>query len=694
MCFNFHTFESLTYTQVNPSATKTIAGNLVDELNIHLLSDPDLAGTDPQEIIDFMAEDSSTEIDIDTTQSCIATLYKFDDGAVLNNIELSDTYLSQPNSSEQPTEAMVLIQDKGNQQYYQIAHEQVYTNSYLRIHPAGKVNSLVVLEKFEVSAPSSDLPSSSISTQFNVLQPFDISSKRILCMFLLFATAWLLRPTSPLYKRSFNSRPFLICLGFLSSLTLVGITFYFAPTVANSFMNQYHQLAMSLAQGTVTLDLAPTPELVALNNPYDFSARDTQGIFYYWDLAYFNGSYFSYFGILPAILFHLPYYLVTGAEFNNYWGVAICVFAFAWGVIYLLKTVCTSWFKNTKQSSFLIATITFICGSWIVCACQFPEIYTLTATMALALAVWGIAFWIRSIRCTQHIHAGFALAGSFCVAATLLCRPQFMILALLGLIIFVSFLIQQTKFSPYPKTNSSTLTNIKRGLLALTPFILFASLAGCYNMMRFGSPFDFGAAYNLTTNDMTQRGCNFDRIALGLFYFLIQPFNMQLTEPYLSPTSLANNYHGITISENMYGGIFSLTPLLLFGLLYGIYQLYCLIKQHVYRDRDSAYSSIPNTTNPIMIFTLGIFSVLCGIIVAGFDANGAGLLMRYFIDFGFLISLGTSLALLPLLNQYTDNLTVFSQKGSSVDGQASFIQVLIVITTLVSLAISMIWLFQ
>ncbi|MCO7109522.1 hypothetical protein NIA69_10595 [Gemmiger formicilis] len=43
-----------------------------------------------------------------------------------------------------------------------------------------------------------------------------------------------------------------------------------------------------------------------------------------------------------------------------------------------------------------------------------------------------------------------------------------------------------------------------------------------YNAARFGSPFDFGANYNLTGNDMTQRGFNAVRIGPAVFTSLFE----------------------------------------------------------------------------------------------------------------------------------------------------------------------------
>lgn len=49
----------------------------------------------------------------------------------------------------------------------------------------------------------------------------------------------------------------------------------------------------------------------------------------------------------------------------------------------------------------------------------------------------------------------------------------------------------------------------------ILPYIIVAAGVMYYNAARFGSPFDFGANYNLTFNDMTLRGFRIDRFLYG-----------------------------------------------------------------------------------------------------------------------------------------------------------------------------------
>lgn len=60
------------------------------------------------------------------------------------------------------------------------------------------------------------------------------------------------------------------------------------------------------------LNIVPDSRLAALDNPYDSQLRNTSGIPYLWDRSYFNGKYYSYFGIAPLILAYEPLYIIFG----------------------------------------------------------------------------------------------------------------------------------------------------------------------------------------------------------------------------------------------------------------------------------------------------------------------------------------------------------------------------------------------
>lgn len=63
-------------------------------------------------------------------------------------------------------------------------------------------------------------------------------------------------------------------------------------------------------KGQLHLDVIPEEGLLLLDNPYDPSARE--GIYYLWDRAFFEGKYYSYFGIAPLLTVYFPFYFISG----------------------------------------------------------------------------------------------------------------------------------------------------------------------------------------------------------------------------------------------------------------------------------------------------------------------------------------------------------------------------------------------
>ena len=185
----------------------------------------------------------------------------------------------------------------------------------------------------------------------------------------------------------------------------------------------------------------------------------------------------------------------------------------------------------------------------------------------------------------------------------------------------------------------------RRLALAFVPFVVVFALVGWYNAARFGSPLDFGANYNLTTNDMTHREFQLDRLPFALFAYLVQPPSVVLQYPYLTTTDLSTDYYGVNIFENMWGGIFALTPVLLVSALLAMGQ---------FRSRFAG--------QPL---ALAVASVAIGFVLVVFDANGAGVLMRYMMDFGFFFAFAAVLCIAQLWRREGSELLVVGEGGAS-----------------------------
>ena len=105
--------------------------------------------------------------------------------------------------------------------------------------------------------------------------------------------------------------------------------------------------------------------------------------------------------------------------------------------------------------------------------------------------------------------------GSLSMALVAGCRPQLLLTSLFCVPIFKDYLKEKEL--------------LKKLMVFAIPFALVGLSLMYYNYIRFSSPFDFGANYNLTTNDMTLRGFNIDRVFLGIYYMLFKNIKIILT---------------------------------------------------------------------------------------------------------------------------------------------------------------------
>lgn len=75
--------------------------------------------------------------------------------------------------------------------------------------------------------------------------------------------------------------------------------------------DQYQQLFSAFFEGKLDINAQPPPdELSSLECPYDITERDAADVSGdHWDRAYYNGRFYSYFGIAPVFTVYLPVYL-------------------------------------------------------------------------------------------------------------------------------------------------------------------------------------------------------------------------------------------------------------------------------------------------------------------------------------------------------------------------------------------------
>ena len=335
--------------------------------------------------------------------------------------------------------------------------------------------------------------------------------------------------------------------------------------------NQYNHLADALLSGSLSLDLPSSPILDSMENPYDPALRAQlnkearEPI--YWDYAYYDGSYYCYFGVVPCLLTFLPFKALTGMHLRT----DIVVVAFACLTLaasaLLLVELAKKYAKDISLGQYLIGFILLGLSCGVLEQAFLPRIYPIPILSALFFTYMGLYFWIKAERQfaqSRTWNKAYLVAGSFSIALTLGCRPQFVLACLLAFPIFFDEIKQREFFS---------VRGIWNTLAVIVPFLIILVPITWYNWARFGSWTNFGASYNITGGDMTSYTFNAVKIMVQFLEYLFLPFQLISSFPYISTINtspLLQKLPMLFTNEPFYAGFMFLTPvtLCLFGLLF------------------------------------------------------------------------------------------------------------------------------
>lgn len=501
----------------------------------------------------------------------------------------------------------VLISDEGNSLYYEVWNKvtdfEYISSRYLTIHPTGKVDRVKIIFDYVYDT---ELVINGL--ELNAERPLRISEIRIAFTLFVFVFFFIFRANSKLYTIKINrysrgQRGVLLIYAIAQILLIIFVCNQ--AKINNEPYDIYAELSKALAKGQVYLDAEPPQKLVELANPYDTAMRLAHNVTYLWDHAYFNGKYYVYFGITPVIVFYLPYYLITGNAFPGYAAVCICSVLIVIGIILLIRYLAERFFGDISFLLVLLLIMVTINGAGLWFLIMYPRFYAIPILTSLTGLIWGIYLWVTSVKKEQLVLWRVAL-GSLFIASIAGGRVQMLMAGFLAFPIFGAVLIKE------PIKNGIS----KKWLTSITAFIMPLALVAAgimyYNYIRFGSVVDFGANYNLTTNDMTNRGFVFDRTGLGIFTYLFQTPNTVATFPFIHKCKFLTGYMGKTISEDMYGGL--ITCNLILGVIF-------------------ALGSVKRELKDKGLLSAVILMIFSGLVILVADTQMAGILQRYIGDF-------------------------------------------------------------
>ena len=451
------------------------------------------------------------------------------------------------------------------------AYKTVGAGSF-QVNPGGAENTVTVrlqshgtLSRLRVTFTDAlTEPVFLLSVTLNERQPLAVNGLRLLLMAFSLSALFLIVHFR-IYRREYQFGRLsyrLMNLGvLLLCLLICGGTFYAQnadhsllrpyPTLEEirspeMVVDAYMQQLDAFEKGQIALDLDVNPQLAALNNPYDTGERDKKEVAYHWDRAYYNGKYYSYFGLAPLFMVYYPVFWLTGMlPTTAFAGLLLSVFA----VVMIFAAVHALIRLFTPRANLLLllaGELAVVCGSFLyLMQASSSSFYYLPL---IAAAGWLAAFTalasLAFLACrpaagpVSHIRKRvllFFLCGVSLVMLVL-SRPNMALLAAaFAAPLFLRILID--------KSLSWRQRLLESACPFLIPVLVGAAAVMYYNYIRFDSVFEFGQRYCTGIENFLYNKFYFSfDLASSMFYlFFVQGFQQLKDFPFFW---LARSYPG------------------------------------------------------------------------------------------------------------------------------------------------------
>lgn len=401
------------------------------------------------------------------------------------------------------------------------------------------------------------------------------------------------------------------------------------------------ELVDAFEKGQVSLLNEPDEIISEIDNPYDWSQRnDSKGSFA-WDHLYYNGKYYSYYGIAPVLLVYLPYHLITGYYCST--NLSIMVFSII-GMIFLTMTYSQflkKWFRDTPAGIAIAGHIIIMSASGIWFSVGRNIFYEISMSSGFMFVAIGAYFLLSSnvISRGKLSYVKTALSSLF-LATAVLCRPTLAVYCICACV-YIAYGFFKKDNIILNKDGEAVAKPIKKTaflICALVPFVILGGFQMWYNYIRFGSPLDFGIQYSLTINDFTHSQYHTIFVLIGLFNYLFAVPAFSPEYPFITTPFSKMEANGYYFSDfgNTSGIFFLALPV--FAYLFSIKALNKL------PDRKSKIRSILLTGLPCVIMPLVI---ICSIWESGYA-------IRYTSDFSWQIIIGAYAILFFLYSKTKD----------------------------------------
>jgi hypothetical protein len=382
-------------------------------------------------------------------------------------------------------------------------------------------------------------------------------------------------------------------------------------------------LADAIINGRTWLNIPGAEIFQSVERPYDWAYRESIGlrgnVDYPWDTVYYDGRYYSYFGVVPCLLLHVPYTLVTGKHLPPQ--MAACFF----GVLsmislsFLYRKIITNFTPRIPYIIYVMGQVAFAMCSFLPYIVRYGRFYETVLIAGVMFCAAGFWLLLKFMENVQYRNLWLVLS-CLCFSLAVGCRPN---------LIFCFIFIPALGWTTF--RNSTIKQKVGMLVWAALPTLIAAIPLMMYNYTRFGSVTEFGSSYQLSGQTMSSLYSLTPNAALvsilnGVKGYFFNSINILTEFPFVQSRAVSTQFFNF---KNYDGGIFGVFSL---PIMWGLLALPLAVKRLHKPEEDRRIFKI--VTSALSVAVL-LFLVDCFI----------GTVTRYLCDFMWLLLVADILAI-------------------------------------------------
>ena len=281
-----------------------------------------------------------------------------------------------------------------------------------------------------------------------------------------------------------------LVIGWYAYIARLGGTEWSKLNPANSY---YNLLVQGFRAGQLSLKREAPPGFANLVDPYDPVANRAYRDLPYSlsDLSYYNGKFYLYFGVTPALLLFWPFVAATGHYLFDRQAVTICCAIGFLANVSLLYALWRRYFAGVNWALVTACVLALGLVAGVPMLLPRSDIYQVAISCGYMLTMLALICIWRALHDTERGWRWMA-AASLAYGLAVGARPNL----LFGAVVLLVPIAQAWR----SRRRVGALL-----MAAVGPMVLIGLGLMLYNFLRFGNPFEFGIRYELASQRQLSR---------------------------------------------------------------------------------------------------------------------------------------------------------------------------------------------